>query len=175
MLRSSFQFIRCKFRRMHIEDPLTPEIFSLSQMDELVRGVLLPLPIAQSLYSSFLARPRRVLGWSRLPVILCAGFPSFYRLWDPEQTIVCRFPLQSSNWSIIFSIILLTKELIFIYNYAYSSNYARGNRCHDSEWCPKLDNLDYFQNSSIRCSWTWWTHVIQSPTPLFPGFVVYRI
>jgi hypothetical protein len=47
---------------MHIEDPLTPEIFSLSQMDELVRGVLLPLPIAQSLYSSFLARPRRVLG-----------------------------------------------------------------------------------------------------------------
>ena len=76
--------------------------------------------------------------------------------------------LSSSNWSIIFSTILLTKELIFIYNYSYSSNYARGNRCHDSEWCPKLDNLDYlFWNSSIRCSWTWWTHVIQSPTPFF--------
>ena len=73
--------------------------------------------------------------------------------------------LSSSNWSIIFSTILLTKELIFIYNYSYSSNYARGNRCHDSEWFPKLDNLDYlFWNSSIRCSWTLLTHVIQSPT-----------
>jgi len=28
-----------------------------------------------------------------------------------------------------------------------------------------------FWNSSIRCSWTWCTHVIQSPTPLFPGFI----
>jgi len=36
---------------------------------------------------------------------------------------------------------------------------------------PKLDNLDYFWNSSVRCSWTWCTHVIQSPTPLFPGFI----
>ena len=98
MLRSSFQFIRCKFRRMHIEDPLTPEIFSLSQMDELVRGVLLPLPIAQSLYSSFLARPRRVLGWSRLPVILCAGFIfSFPPKWDYELFLISNKARQSKN------------------------------------------------------------------------------
>ena len=35
----SFTQIRCKFRRIHVEDPLTPKIFSLSQIDELVRGV----------------------------------------------------------------------------------------------------------------------------------------
>ena len=35
-----------------------------------------------------------MLGWSRLAVILCAGFPSFYRLWAQNKQIVCRFPLQ---------------------------------------------------------------------------------
>jgi hypothetical protein len=34
----SFTQIRCKFRWIHVEDPLTPAIFSLSQIDELVRG-----------------------------------------------------------------------------------------------------------------------------------------
>jgi hypothetical protein len=34
----SFTQIRCKFRLIHVEDPLTPAIFSLSQIDELVRG-----------------------------------------------------------------------------------------------------------------------------------------
>ena len=76
--------------------------------------------------------------WS-IPVsrYLMRRITQFLQVMGPEQTLVCRFPLQSSNWSIIFSTILLTKELIFIYNYAYSSNYARGNRCHDSDLSPE--------------------------------------
>jgi len=43
----SFSFIRFKFRWIHVEDPVTPKIFSLSQIDELVRGVsVAPAPRA---------------------------------------------------------------------------------------------------------------------------------
>ena len=106
---------------------------------------------------------RRALDRSRLAVILCAGLPSFYRLWDPDQTTVCRFPLQidrsssrrfssprSSSSYIIILTLQITQEEIDVMT--------------RSGW-PKLDNLDYlFWNSSIRCSWTLFTHVTQSPT-----------
>ena len=102
--------------------------------------------------------------WS-IPVscYLMRRIAQFLQVMGPDQTTVCRFPLQidrsssrrfssprSSSSYIIILTLQITQEEIDVMT--------------RSGW-PKLDNLDYlFWNSSIRCSWTWCTHVIQSPT-----------